>query len=302
MLRDLDFVKGAVSMQTLPEASHPEIAFIGRSNVGKSSLINMFTNRKGLAFTSKTPGKTSEFNYFYSKGRVGKEQSSHEMYIVDLPGVGFADSSRVSSNKRLRWLKLFNDYVTGRPTLKMLCHLVDSRHGLLDSDMDCLKIIPYLPPNVQYTIVLTKADKKDGGVKEGMLARIKRDMNRFVNEAYEAKRAEEASGVETDGDVRNGALSVSNDLDSESTIQTRVVPIVLTSAESREGGPALWSHIMEHVASVSINMESDSADAIISKTGAAAPSAKMFDDKTLAEWTRLQGIEPVIISLGDIHG
>jgi len=164
-MRSLEFVKGAVSMATLPmiplgPPSCNEAAFIGRSNVGKSSLINMIANRKGLVFTSKTPGKTKEFNYFDANGTAGRHGEKHRFFLVDLPGVGYAEVSRDLKNS---WLALLNEYVTGRNNLRALFHLVDSRHGLLDADCDCLDLLPTLPAHVQYCIVLTKADKRGGG-------------------------------------------------------------------------------------------------------------------------------------------
>jgi ribosome biogenesis GTP-binding protein YsxC/EngB len=137
-MKSIDFVKGAVSMETLPPAECGEAAFIGRSNVGKSSLINMISNRKGIAFVSKTPGKTSEFNYFDAKGKVGKKNEKHRFYLVDLPGVGYAE---VRKELRASWLVLLKDYVMNRDTLKIVFHLIDSRHGILDTDEDCLSLL-----------------------------------------------------------------------------------------------------------------------------------------------------------------
>jgi GTP-binding protein len=144
-------------------------AFIGRSNVGKSSLINMISNRKGIAFVSKTPGKTSEFNYFDAKGRVGMKNEKHRFYLVDLPGVGYAE---VRKELRASWLVLLRDYVVNRETLRIVFHLIDSRHGILDTDEDCLSLLEVLPEHVQYVIVLTKVDKHNTGVRRDVLERI----------------------------------------------------------------------------------------------------------------------------------
>jgi GTP-binding protein len=159
-MKTIDFVKGAVSMETLPPSECVEAAFIGRSNVGKSSLINMISNRKGIAFVSKTPGKTSEFNYFDAKGKVGKNNEKHRFYLVDLPGVGYAE---VRKELRASWLVLLKDYVMQRDTLRIVFHLIDSRHGILDTDEDCLSLLAVLPEHVQYVIVLTKVDKHNTG-------------------------------------------------------------------------------------------------------------------------------------------
>ena len=118
---------------------------------------------------SKTPGKTSEFNYFDAKGRVGKKNEKHRFYLVDLPGVGYAE---VRKELRASWLVLLRDYVINRDTLRIVFHLIDSRHGILDTDEDCLSLLEVLPPHVQYVIVLTKVDKHNTGVRRDVLERI----------------------------------------------------------------------------------------------------------------------------------
>ena len=205
-MRSIDFVKGAVSMETLPPAYCKEAAFIGRSNVGKSSLINMLSNRKGLAFTSKTPGKTSEFNYFDSNGTIGAAGERHRFYLVDLPGVGYAEVSR---DLRRSWLLLLNEYVTQRSTLRVLFHLIDSRHGMLEADEECLSLLQTLPPHVQYCVVLTKADKRGGGLKHDYVDRINREIKKRTD---------------------------------------RYVPILLSSSETREGGVDIWSVLLDSIA------------------------------------------------------
>jgi len=208
---DISFLKGAVSMETLPTSTDgdkfaAEIAFIGRSNVGKSSLINMVLNKKGLAFTSKTPGKTSEFNYFEVQGKLGPKCQRRSFYFVDLPGVGYAEVSR---KLREQWLGLLGTYVTGRANLRLVLHLVDSRHGLLDADKECLMLLENLPPTVQYAIVLTKADKKGGGMKDFVLDGIQDEISKRT---------------------------------------PRHVPVLLTSSETREGGVGLWSLMLDAIA------------------------------------------------------
>lgn len=137
--------------------------------MGKSSLINMISNRKGMAFVSKTPGKTSEFNYFDAKGKVGSKNEKHRFYLVDLPGVGYAE---VRKELRASWLVLLKDYIRNRSTLRMFFHLIDSRHGILDTDEDCLSLLEVLPDYVQYVIVLTKVDKHNTGVRRDVLESI----------------------------------------------------------------------------------------------------------------------------------
>ena len=143
--RPIDFLKGVVNEAGLPPADRPEIAFAGRSNVGKSSLINALTGRKALARTSNTPGRTREINYF-----MIEEQA----YLVDMPGYGFA---KVPKELVAGWTKLIEKYLRGRETLKRTFLLIDSRHGLKKND---LAIMSQLDQAAQlYQIVLTKTDK-----------------------------------------------------------------------------------------------------------------------------------------------
>lgn len=180
-MKTIDFVKGAVSMDSLPPATCAEAAFIGRSNVGKSSLINMISNRKGLAFTSKTPGKTSEFNYFDAQGRLTATNELHRFYLVDLPGVGYAEVQRELKES---WLRLLHSYVRERSTLRVLFHLIDSRHGLLDADEDCLTLLGDLPDHVQYVLVMTKVDKRGGGIRQDILDRVTAAVRALVVVVY----------------------------------------------------------------------------------------------------------------------
>jgi len=141
------FLKSAPQLQFLPDPAVPEIAFAGRSNVGKSSLLNRLANRSGLARTSNTPGRTQELNFF----DVGEPL---RFRLVDMPGYGFAKAPKDVARK---WRYLINDYLRGRAVLKRALVLVDSRHGLKEVDREVMKMLD--DAAVGYRLVLTKADK-----------------------------------------------------------------------------------------------------------------------------------------------
>jgi GTP-binding protein len=141
------FLKSAPALKFLPDPDAPEVAFAGRSNVGKSSLLNKLTNRNGLARTSNTPGRTQELNFF----DVGEPL---RFRLVDMPGYGFAKAPRDMVKK---WRFLVNDYLRGRAALKRALVLVDARHGLKDVDLEVMKMLD--DAAVVYHLVLTKADK-----------------------------------------------------------------------------------------------------------------------------------------------
>jgi GTP-binding protein len=151
-----DFVAGADSLDRLPPAGLTEVAFAGRSNVGKSSLINALTNRGQLARTSNTPGRTQQVNFFDLGGRV---------LLVDLPGYGFAKAAKTDVR---RWTTLVKTYLKGRVPLRRVFLLIDSRHGLKENDREIMAMLDGAA--VGYQAVLTKADKPKSAELEACLA------------------------------------------------------------------------------------------------------------------------------------
>ncbi len=140
-----EFLKGVVAMNGLPPADRIEVCFAGRSNVGKSSLINALTGRKGLARTSNTPGRTQEINYF----TLGEDN-----YIVDVPGYGFANAPVAIVEK---WQKLLKNYLSGRQTLRRVFVLIDSRHGAKKVDEEIMTLLD--KSAVTFQVIMTKTDK-----------------------------------------------------------------------------------------------------------------------------------------------
>lgn len=153
-VRQVEFVTGAVSMDTLPPPLGAEIAFIGRSNVGKSSLVNMLVNRKALAYVSGRPGKTQQFNYFV----VNQRDPSSAFHLVDLPGVGYA---KVPRPLQQEWMRFMMQYFKQRISLQVVFHLVDGRHGALADDEVLMAEMGKLRGSFHYVVVLTKMDKVD---------------------------------------------------------------------------------------------------------------------------------------------
>ncbi|MCA0204576.1 ribosome biogenesis GTP-binding protein YihA/YsxC [Pararhodobacter sp.] len=156
----VDFVKGVVAMPGLPPPDRLEICFAGRSNVGKSSLINALTGRKSLARTSNTPGRTQEINYFDVGG---------QLYLVDLPGYGFAEAPVAVVRQ---WQALLKSYLSGRATLRRAFVLIDMRHGIKKVDEEILDLLN--KSAVTFQVVLTKADKIGAAERERTLAQVRK--------------------------------------------------------------------------------------------------------------------------------
>ena len=149
------FVKGVVAMDGLPPADRLEVCFAGRSNVGKSSLINALTGRKGLARASNTPGRTQEINFF----------TAGDLYVVDLPGYGFANAPVAVVAK---WQALLKAYLQGRPTLRRVFVLIDARHGAKAVDEEIMTLLDRAA--VTFQVVMTKTDKVKGAALDASLA------------------------------------------------------------------------------------------------------------------------------------
>ncbi len=164
------FIKGVVALRDLPDADRPEVAFCGRSNVGKSSLINALTGRKALARTSKTPGRTQQINYFDLDGG-----SAGQLYLVDLPGYGYAQAARAAVE---RWTRLIKAYLKGRPTLRRVCLLIDARRGLGPADHEIMAMLDTAA--VSYQAVLTKADKLKADALERVCTDLAAELRRHA--------------------------------------------------------------------------------------------------------------------------
>jgi GTP-binding protein len=159
-----DFIWGSADANSLPESDLPEVAFAGRSNVGKSSLINALTGRKALARTSNTPGRTQQLNFFKMRDAF---------LLVDMPGYGFA---KVSKAKKVEWDEMIYAYLRGRQALRCVLLLIDSRHGLKDLDREIMKMMD--AAGVSYRIILTKTDKADD--IEKIVDDIKKELKKYV--------------------------------------------------------------------------------------------------------------------------
>jgi GTP-binding protein len=160
------FVKGVVGLDNLPRDGRPEIAFAGRSNVGKSSLINALTGRTSLARVSVTPGRTRELNFF----TLGKDAA---LYLVDMPGYGYA---RVPKAQVRGWTRLIGDYLKGRRELKRVYLLIDARHGIKPNDQETMTLLDEAA--VSYQVVLTKADKPKASELAVIQARVASELGK----------------------------------------------------------------------------------------------------------------------------
>ena len=169
VIKDIQFIKGATRWEQLPADGLPEVAFVGRSNVGKSSLLNMLAGRTKLARTSGTPGKTQEFNYYKVNGRL---------YFVDLPGYGYA---KIARTQRSRWGRFIGRYLTEREPLRAVFHLIDSRHPPTDLDRDVMALMR--GGDVPYIVVLTKTDKLSGNSRPRSRATVERVLAQAALEA-----------------------------------------------------------------------------------------------------------------------
>lgn len=181
------FLRGVVEMRGLPNTGLTEVAFAGRSNVGKSSLLNALTGRKTLARTSNTPGRTKELNFF----ALGKEDAP-ALVMVDLPGYGYARETKARVSQ---WTSLVMAYLRGRPELRRVMLLINSRHGLKPNDHEVMDMLDEAA--VSYQIVLTKIDKLKKGELDTRLVDVREALRRHVaaHPTILATSSEKGSGM-----------------------------------------------------------------------------------------------------------
>lgn len=180
-----EFLKGVVAMNGLPPDDRLEVCFAGRSNVGKSTLINALTGRKGLARASNTPGRTQEINYF---------TTTNGPYLVDLPGYGYANAPVAIVEK---WQRLLKSYLQGRATLRRAFVLVDHRHGIKDVDQEIMTLLDKAA--VTFQVVLTKADKVKAADRDKVLAQVRQNLSKHPAAYPEIvlTSSEKGDGIET---------------------------------------------------------------------------------------------------------
>jgi GTP-binding protein EngB required for normal cell division len=225
LIRRVTFVTGAVDMSSCPPSDgRGEAVFIGRSNAGKSSLINMLTNRKSIAFTSKRPGKTKQFNFFAVNDKPDLEKEIRYgdvapgskdadcFYLVDVPGVGYA---KVSEEQRDRWSSFLMEYMSERRNLRCVFHLIDSRLGPTDDDKVIMRHVSQaLVKSAVYVVVLTKADKNVKTASKKNPGKVSRDVLQSLQQSMK-----------------------------ESGIAGRRTPIVLSSSETKLGRDEIWRYL-----------------------------------------------------------
>lgn len=232
LVRRVVFVTGAVDMASCPESDgRGEAVFIGRSNAGKSSLINMLTNRKSLAFTSKRPGKTRQFNFFAVNDKPGLEKEVRygdavpgtrdpdSFYLVDVPGIGYA---KVPDSVKNEWSSFLMEYLSTRQTLKCVFHLVDSRLGPTEDDERIMRqMSESLIPSAVYVVVLTKADKN---VKSASSQRNPGKVSRSVLQSVDRSLVD--AGLVSSPRRRQGR-----------------VPVIVSSSETKLGRDEIWRYL-----------------------------------------------------------
>lgn len=181
---ETEFLKGVVAMDGLPPADRIEVCFAGRSNVGKSSLINALTGRKGLARASNTPGRTQEINYF----------TAADLYVVDLPGYGYANAPLPVVEK---WQRLLKNYLRGRQTLRRVFVLIDARHGAKAVDDEIMSLLD--SSAVTFQVVLTKVDKLRGDTLQQSLDKTREALKKHPAAFPELilTSSEKGDGIET---------------------------------------------------------------------------------------------------------